>query len=383
MLERLVPSTFPFERVAFVCHQHFLPSVVGLFGFLASRDAVPIIWALGKGYSTVQGVMQDLSALGVKVCEGTCAGKPGHYAEWQSHEASRFWENVLRAMHDGHQRKRIVVIDEGGGLTRSIPNQLRSMACAVEQTRSGVCGRPLVPTIAVATCRAKRLLETPAIVEAILGRIRDEVAGYNGARIGVIGTGALGGALAKAFVAEGLPVAIHDAHRFGDGLGECEKHDSVASLLRNADLVIGCSGTDVLSLEDLPAHEVTLISASSADTEFRTLLRSCEWQRISSNSGRHDTLRRGRCTVLNGGFPFNFDGRTEREPPEHMALTRALMAAGVVQALSAGLPDAGRSPAYIDLESAVQREVALRWTEEFGLVNPRTIAALWPREADG
>jgi hypothetical protein len=120
--------------------------------------------------------------------------------------------------------------------------------------------------------------------------------------------------------------------------------------------VVGCSGTTSFSVGDrvFLADDAILASSSSGAAE---LSREQFVELADAHKGDHveiedrKTLRSRNihspirfrlvdrhATLLNGGFPVNFDGRVNCVPFHEIQLTRALMLAAAVQALDAPKP---------------------------------------------
>lgn len=129
---------------------------------------------------------------------------------------------------------------------------------------------------------------------------------------------------------------------------------------------------------DLVRGERLLVSASSRDDEFRTLLTgfcrtSLEDPYKTVTVQPHGRLR---LDILNGGFPANFDREKEWESTDDIQLTRSLLYAGVIQAL---LQTPCESVRELDNEIAMldpeaQRQIVGAWRrgtgDRLGTENP-------------
>jgi hypothetical protein len=155
--------------------------------------------------------------------------------------------------------------------------------------------------------------------------------------VGVVGGGALGSALAGHLKREHrIRVCLYDKRSVvcPDGVELCR---DLRSLLLASDVVFGCTGHNFLRphrLENLAATKsIYFISCSSRDVEFKSLLQLPD---IPENPHGRITIRlpSGQTHYIeNGGFPINFDRQEEQESAEEIALTRALVFAGVFQAV--------------------------------------------------
>ena len=176
---------------------------------------------------------------------------------------------------------------------------------------------------------AKLLFESQIIARGIIRKLESlELLG--GAGVGVIGLGALGSEVARALLNCGIQM-------LGTEVGPVLSDLSAVSvpmeeLMRHCNVILGCTGVDVLQSADIGSlgGRKTFASCSSNDVEFRSiLLRLPENSRFGSAKG---VIGRTDCTVLNGGFPINFDRETEWETFDEIVLTRELCFAGLIQA---------------------------------------------------
>jgi hypothetical protein len=133
------------------------------------------------------------------------------------------------------------------------------------------------------------------------------------------------------------------------------------------DLILGCTGRNFLPVEQLrkvkPNHEIHFVSCSSRDVEFLDLLRfgQINPSTIGDGFGRLDVTFRGthRHFIENGGFPINFDRFEEQEGPNEIALTRALVLAGIFQALCVKVKE--RREDLLMLSPSLQRALVQQW----------------------
>ncbi len=121
---------------------------------------------------------------------------------------------------------------------------------------------------------------------------------------------------------------------YPDGVISCA---SLKFMLREAEVIFGCTGSNSLRVDQLsqvrsrkPIH---FISCSSRDVEFKDLLQlgkqsGSPFDRVTVQLPSGQTHY-----VENGGFPINFDRVEEQEGPDEIALTRALVFTGVLQAI--------------------------------------------------
>lgn len=380
----------PVERCAVVCHFHLLPSAIGLLKHLANLVGADNIFVLEKSYSTVDSQRSYCSrTLEIKVLSPP-SWSLGAYEDAAQTGIQSLYE-LVRARQEELRRQenhytRLVLLDDGGLLTLSFPwDRFPNVAVtAVEQTSSGLLRiseqiglHTRTPrTVNVATSAAKTHCESPIIADAIvrklnqLGRLDKEEA------IGILGLGKIGMALARRLTRDGHKIAGYDRDpEKGADLYELGGYHffSPLDLLKHAHLVIGCSGSDTLDGVDLTSvtGEKWLVSASSSDIEFKRVLK------LKGLDGVHSPFRTVTVSpdgtsvklhCLNGGFPINFDRQQEWEPLEGIQLTRALLYAGVIQAL---LQTPCENANELDnlimmLDPVAQRRIVARWKKATG-----------------
>ena len=359
--------------VVLVCHQHLLPSAIPLFQYTLKHVALGrFTWVLGKPYSTMPLVVHQLDQLGIHVLGHTAGFLHGNYATGIREDLGTLWRHVEVSL-ESTDIERIILIDEGGFLAETIPDSLVSRAVAVEQTTFGTKSRTIrVPTVQVALSAAKRHFETPVISAAILDRLASLVADLERRSVGIIGTGPVGRRLSRDCLAAGLKVAVFDRRSAAmDDLGDAKVCRDVRELLHCSDVILGCTGADSVPPDALPKDRGLLFaSASSADIEFNSLVRLVSDRPATLLGSLKVRVGNGpEHVILNGGFPINFDCRTEREPAAAMLLTRALMAAGIVQAIKS----VEMKPGAYALDPVCQQEVVRRWAARTGLVQSAAI----------
>jgi len=180
------------------------------------------------------------------------------------------------------------------------------------------------------------------ICEAVFRRVVRHAGEFEGLSMGVVGAGNIGRAILRGIVQSGRTANIFDPYEKGverqPGVRVCT---TAEELLRTSDVLWGCSGSDFftgLNLQTVTGRARTLISCSSSDREFRTLLRRLnnlpEFDRLSRLSNVQFDCNGVHLDVRRGGFPVNFDGSSESVPAADIQITRGLLFAGVVQACS-------------------------------------------------
>ncbi|MGC4048410.1 MAG: NAD(P)-dependent oxidoreductase [Paludibaculum sp.] len=303
------------------------------------------IYLGGKLYSTCEPVAARLRSIGVHVQDPPAVPHWGGFSAQLDAMAEMLWHRFLASGRNG--LRGVVVLDDGGFALKAAGRVGRlplARIAGVEQTTSGINSLsecpPAFPVVDVATSAAKTLLESPLIERAVLRRIGQLDLGNGHRRVwGIAGMGNIGKALAAALLARGEAVCAFDpglSAEFPSGVAKCL---SLKDLFEQADIVLGCSGEDLLLgstwWQECPGEKV-LASCSSHDVEFRTILsafgRGQKAQLTDPLSTVTVPTKRGRLRLLRGGCPVNFDGSGESVPAGEIQLTRGLLLGGVLQA---------------------------------------------------
>ena len=348
-LERLKSSGIPkrlLARTGLVAVQHLLETTGSLFEALIDAG-LPAhqIHVLGKAYSTNDRVARKLSELGIRVHETQQPFPWGGYDEHLRLAATAMWQSVADWACPP-DIDRLVVLDDGGHATTTVPRELagRLPIAGVEQTMSGLHGTDdtslPIPVVAVASSAAKTIIEPLMIREAVFRRVAGLAGPLAKRSMGVIGAGNIGQAIVRGILENAQQVSVYDpeASRL--------PHDprvrvctTAGELLSRCEVLWGCSGADFF--DGLELHQVagatrTLISCSSSDREFRTLLHQLNDRAALDGVSRFADLDIAcdgvRLDIRRGGFPINFDGSPESVPSSDIQMTRGLLFAGVMQA---------------------------------------------------
>lgn len=359
--------------------QHLLETTGALIEELFACGLRPEhTFLMGKVYSSNDGVVERLRKLGVSVTAGSRATEPGGLADAMTNDATALWEWVLaRGLTD----RLVLVLDDGGHVTRTVPEWAECRAesrgvIGVEQTAGGLKVRRRgflrCDVVSVAESAAKRLLESPMIVEAVRDRLIRSIPNLAKQRVGILGCGALGRSLADWVQEHGTLAGVYDVKRT-DHLSEAR---SPHELVEASDVVIGCTGEPSLALGHIRGAQgrpLILASASSGDVEFSEILRHVRCTPMGTHVCPDLAIRRGASvkrpiTVLRSGTPVNFDNSPESVPGDKIQITRALLFAGVAQALAmshdyAGAPRTTVVGSPVMLSARAQMRTAQDWTD--------------------
>lgn len=276
-------------------------------------------------------------------------------------------------VHDaltGELSEILLALDEGGLIHASVPDNLVARTTGVEQTSFGYRSRWNYPTVLVCRSAAKLLFESQIIARGILRKL-DCLGVLKSKRVGVVGLGALGAELARALIGRGVGIVGAEISAIPTDLRTIAV--SLSELIGKCDVILGCTGTDALAGFDWTscAGDRLLISCSSSDIEFRSLLkRGTRGDTYGTINGQIEDVR---FAVLNGGYPINFDRLREWEHFEEIVLTRQLVLAGLQQAKAL----LGQSPRGIMLNPQSQMHIVNEWLsqvpERHELTVPRTL----------
>ncbi|MDP1609524.1 MAG: hypothetical protein Q8M11_00590 [Sulfuritalea sp.] len=405
--------------VIVVALQHLLPSITHLFSRLIDLGFQPgNIWVLGKPYSTVKRTALELrDTYGIHVFR---AGEqrlfpPGGYASEARLEAEEFWRTVNEKI--GRERRKVIVLDEGGMLRKTMPNQFLSAGhelVAIEHTSSGWDPNDAnllkYPVILKARSFAKLKFESPFIARALMARLVNELGTSRDYQedaidddvscddeeigrvmsehsIGIIGFGNLGASIARYLHGIGV-TKLSAVDSVSSAFNQPEAHFvrrcNRGELVSNCGVLLGCTGVMVDQVDvalfkreyinarhkRMPvAPQIALpakyfASCSSGDREFSRLiphmLQIDRKYRENGYANATGQVGQANVTLLNGGFPLNFDRQVEYEPFDRILLTRELTLASIMQA-NWMLHGQLLNPQPIKLDAAMQMEVVTNW----------------------
>lgn len=326
---------------------------------------------LGKSYSAIPSTVDQLVQSGIRFFVPDISPL-ADYHRFQRQHADRWLDSALKmeAQHDG-----LIILDEGGDMLRAVAarKSLLPKTCGVEQTRYGlgaVHGLEF-PVIQVADSALKRFLEPPIIAKEIFSAA-SAIPAISGLRkVGVIGVGSLGTALAKLLLRNEKEVFLYDASSTACDaalrrLKGAQLCNDVSELLSKVDVCYGCTGSNALKKADWEATKSLrarhFISCSSGDVEFHSLLAqgAVHSPALKQISDVPVVLGGNSVTVYNGGYPINFNRKREMSSSNDIQLTRALLLGGVFQAAEM-LRQNESQKGGVMLSPNLQRFVAERW----------------------
>lgn len=342
----------PFEGCLIVGMQHMLGTTIDMFRAMKSLGLEHAVVG-SKLYSDNQDCIADFKKLGYYYVG--CQEPIGHglYQESIVKDIHQIWECALQLIKT-QSIKSIIVLDDGADLLLNIPNEIYRLCrsegrflVGIEQTRGGsnrafFNGLPL-PMIHVAGAAIKNRFEYQWVAKEVVRILRkdflSDIHGQLGRkpRIGIIGYGVMGNAIANELNHQEFQISVYDpkASTITENV-EVTHLSSAALLISGAEVIIGCTGTDVTenravfdALHYSPSPK-WLVSTSSKDLEFQSLLHKCQEQ-IKRRYCTPDVLQTvvyrnhygSTISLLKGGFPINFQNTLHCVPPEKIWPTRA------------------------------------------------------------
>jgi release factor glutamine methyltransferase len=314
-----------------VARQHLLPSLSWLLEQVISSGRFSAVDLVIKDYSAVMQAFQIPSAVSLRRNASECFKVAG--------------------------QGDLILLDEGGDLHCDLPMALANRSAGIEQTTSGMQSIWKCPIVLACRSAAKLVFESQIIARGVLRKL-ESLDLLDGRAVGVIGLGALGAEITRALLAREIPTSGTDLRDAPDDLTHLRV--DADQLLHSAELILGCSGQDALNGRDLASLKGRKIfaSCSSSDVEFRSVLKRLPaTKRFEDVQGWLGELH---CTVLNGGFPVNFDRVQEWELFEEILLTRMLVLEGLEQARLL----IGSAPRGVMLNPATQLKIVNEWLEQ-------------------
>ncbi|MFZ3020093.1 MAG: hypothetical protein WA051_01050 [Minisyncoccia bacterium] len=316
-----------------VCCQHLLEPQLKMFEFFIKFGFDPKkIFVLGKAYSTNIEVFNELKSLGINVFQPEFTGKAFDVEHREN------CEEILKKIPEN---TKVIILDDGAELIKTFYDKGTPILFSVEQTSSGF--RKLegenvsFPIFNVARSSTKLNHESPFIARQGFERLKDYFInkGINDPLVLIVGLGPIGEAISEIFLQNNFRTMGFDIKK-----GHTDLINFIIS--KNPDLIIGCTGTNILSKDDVEKISISkkmyLVSASSSDREF-----PAAYFRVGTNI--HDDVEYKNVTFLNNGFPITFKGNRNENTPFEMEKTIALLMGSVLNgAINQELP-----PGFIDV----------------------------------
>lgn len=359
----------PLRNTTALFFQHQLANQVPMTSALIDLGLSPdkIYW-VDIPYTSNKATRKELRKLGVihfDTCKDYDLLQP--YAAYQRKRAINAYKKIL-ALDPEH----LLVLDDGAYFLEAASyfEERPSKCVIVEQTSRGMIklkdNKAMqhvlehIPLINVAKSKLKAALESPFIGLSVCAALDNHLKSYlkkskGDIRCLVLGYGNIGQSVVHYLQSiegiQNINIFIHDTSN-DDDLDNNKKNDINQyqqwdrSNKETFDLVIGCTGNTSFDFGDyvLLNDNAVLVSASSGAIEFNRrnmieqgLLSEFDDVWIGDVKIDHDLHADipihfpGRdVTLLNGGFPINFDGRMTINKSEHIQIAMALMVEAAV-----------------------------------------------------
>jgi len=282
LFDRAAEAHFEFgEDTALVTVQHMLEQTVDLFETIVDLGlSRQNIFALGKVYSNSCVVIETLRSRGFTVVESTMP-EPGKFDQYFEQDCRRLWQVAAEKLAQ-RRIKRILVLDDGGMCITSVPTELlrRYAMCGVEQTSFGMFvfeeKPPPFAVMSWARSAVKLKIGGPIFSQCLIDRFG--LGTLAGGRLGVIGLGSIGQAVANLATREGKRVLYYDPYQnlpaYPTLRGHLNRVETLEELMMRCDYVVGCSGRNPFKGNWPLKHKpgITLLSASGGDQEFGPII---------------------------------------------------------------------------------------------------------------
>ncbi len=356
------------DDYAIIAHTHLLPNQVPLFRHLASLVGTNRIFVISKPYSTVNSAYIELTNSGIEVIPIKLkAGFPYSFCAKDPIEA--MWYKLLESRKHNSFNK-LLILDDGGDLWTTIPwHKIGDLQITgTEQTQRGITriidSKMQLPAIvSVATSGVKKIIESVFIAKSVVDEIKKQVDLAN-KNIGIIGMGSIGHSIYQDLKQKYSNIFYYDINstNYGDGY-----MSNLSYLVQKCDIIIGATGVD--TLHDLPFERIIgnkiLISASSADVEFESILRFLPDRDDDifgvQNIQVHEHLN---FKILNGGYPINFNRTHNATPDNEIVLTRCLLYIGMMQAVEI-IKNQNHKVGFYNLDTIAQTKLLHKWFTDF------------------
>ena len=348
---------------AIIAHTHILPNTVPLFRHLSHLVNFGNMYIVEKPYSTVPAAHKELILSGMEVLPVMMEkGVPYEFCVQKSLEI--LWRKIIEE-HKKGSFKNLLILDDGGDIWTSIPWHLLDSIriVGVEQTQRGITrvehsSLRLPPIVSVASSGIKKILESKFIGRSVAKKLDEDGYIQNTTQIGVIGMGSIGTAIIDYLEGEARTVLSYDPTRSSD-------EASLEALLNKSDLIISTTGTD--ALKGIPFERIAgdkiLVSASSADVEFASILKIASPTGTPFENRKIEVHEGLTLNILNVGYPINFDRKANATPDEDIVLTRCLLYIGIMQCASL-LREGEVEGGIYNLDPVAQRETLSKWIQD-------------------
>jgi len=373
-LKKHVNRTRSYDNFYIVSVQHLLETTGSLFEAIIDIGIKPEnIYLLGKPYSTHFETKMFLKSKGINLFTNRDQSSFGILRENLKKDVAFMWDAITPKLKPNDV---IIILDDGGLAIRRAPHNLFSVCkfYGIEQTTFGLRYQENYdhfPIIQVATSATKKYLEPNLISNALVDKIINQLKKIKPNKIGVVGFGNIGKAVAH-MLGKKYTVLVYDSNPIAtnNSLGQLINCLTLNELITNCDVIIGATGVDISKhdWEEIITTDKYFVSVSSADIEFNSFIKRFNNQLISNRFKPLDDIviylsTGAKATILRGGTVANFNGSKESCPRKQIQLTRGLLFAGVLQAISNNLPLVDSFGSF-KLKAYFQKIIVQKWFSE-------------------
>jgi S-adenosylhomocysteine hydrolase len=271
---------------------------------------------------------------------------------------------VARAVDDmvarwrKNQKSRMLVVDDGGLVSEILHADPKyadvlDKVRIVEQTTGGILRAeqeaPKTAVVNVARSRAKAYegkLVADSIVARILVTLERQKKSLAGLKIGIVGGGVVGAALARALASRGAKVVVVEKNAARAAALAPIPTAKLDDVIGDLDLLLGATGTTSITAEHIARMKdgaaFGSVSSKRVEAEMREVERRARSRRVLVSDNPLVTLPTvvydlggKKITAIGDGWPLNFDGWVEGVPPRKFQLVDAALLAALFQAGSA------------------------------------------------
>jgi S-adenosylhomocysteine hydrolase len=371
-LRQKYKSSRSLEDYYIISVQHLMRSTGSLFETLIKWGIIPDqIFLTGKIYSAHYESIEKIKQLGINFLKPTIPDRLGYYSDFLERDVLELWNQLRKALKPN---AKIIILDDGGFVLKNVPSDIlgKYPVFGIEQTTSGVRLQNAFkefPVIHVATSAAKTLIEPPIVSEAVKIQLGEVIKELKPKTIGIVGFGHVGKAIAADF-SNDYNIVIYDKKNIVNKDKEFIHAESIDSLYESSDVIISATGNDISKIEWLENSNgnKTLLSVSSGDIEFNTLIRNCmPYMTEKFESPLQDlnlkTKNGKRLKILRGGLVANFTGKPDSSPGHAIQMTRGLLFSAIIQIVEEYLQIKGQI-GRVALKSQLQKEVIKLWLQD-------------------
>lgn len=345
------------SKTLIIAVQHLYETTHSLFNYLFENGLKrENLYVLGKCYSTDPRVLARLIEEGVKASPFSSqfdSYRP--YDQEFDGYVEAFVRGALAELGESlFTFERVILLDDGGHLLEIAPRILPPLSTLVgiEQTSSGYNRLKAkgftFPIINLSRSWLKLEYESPILAHLFRKKLFEKLPDPSRAhKLLIVGSGALGQFTHK-LLKDFFDVHTYDLQRERSTIAPEELH----ALLPEFDVILGCTGTISFDEERLQhvKRAVVLGSLSSSDREFNAVQLRRQHARVIDC---HEDVRVNGITLLNCGFPINFDRDYDEIDTDDFALTRALIFACISQAAEEDIGKRG----FIEMSHALQEKL--------------------------